>query len=89
MSDEFRWVADRLETWAKNGQESWSAAAVPYVWSGDFDHALDLLERVPEQRPPPSNWPAFLAVWPLLDPVRDDPRFRVVLERVGLSPRDA
>ncbi len=84
-AEQFREVVGRLESWAEEGRASWVGAAVPYIWSGDHARALDLLEKVPDQRPPPNNWPAFLGFWALLDPVRDDPRFQEVLRKMGLA----
>jgi tetratricopeptide (TPR) repeat protein len=49
---------------------------------GERSRALDLLERAVEQR---SGQAPFLAVDPLLKPVRDEPRFQALLRRVGLA----
>ena len=81
---EFSRVASRLESWAEAGRESFVQAAIPYIWSGDHDHALELLEKVPDQRPPPTSWPANLRMYPLFDPIREDPRFQEVLRKMGL-----
>ena len=50
---------------------------------GNADDAFEWLERSLENR----EWQlTFLATEPALDPLRGDPRFEVLLERVGLPP---
>jgi len=67
------------------------AATTPgYTWEAALAHAglghreatLTWLERAVEERSPLL---ASMAVEPLLDPMRDDPRFHAVLDRVGLT----
>jgi serine/threonine-protein kinase len=48
---------------------------------GDLEEALDLVERMVEERAPHVVW---LGVRPSFDPLRDQPRFERLLERVGL-----
>ncbi len=56
--------------------------AIACVAVGRIDEAFSLLDRAFEDRDP------FLAIslkyWPDLDPLRGDPRFAVLIERVGL-----
>ena len=51
---------------------------------GDHRLALDELERAIEQR---DRWMLFLKVDPRLDPLRDEPRFQDLLERMGFPDR--
>lgn len=62
--------------------------AVVYMGLGEFDKAFEEFERAVAER----DWfIAELAVHPLADPVRDDPRLRPLLARMGLEnvPRPA
>jgi TolB-like protein/Tfp pilus assembly protein PilF len=55
--------------------------ALVHIGLGRRDEALASLERAYEER---SDQLAYLAVEPLLDPVRADPRFRALQRRLGL-----
>jgi eukaryotic-like serine/threonine-protein kinase len=59
---------------------------VPFVMLhaglGDTDRAFDWLDRAVEDR---RGWLAYLKVEPLLDPLRADPRFLRLLERMRLA----
>ncbi|MBI4512831.1 MAG: tetratricopeptide repeat protein [Gemmatimonadetes bacterium] len=48
---------------------------------GEIDEAFEWLERASEE---PSSWMVYLRVDPRLDPLRSDPRFDALLEKVGL-----
>ncbi|MBI4539164.1 MAG: hypothetical protein HY704_06600 [Gemmatimonadetes bacterium] len=52
-----------------------------YARLGEIDCAFAWLERALEICDP---WLVFLNVWPRLEPLREDPRFRTVLRRVRL-----
>ncbi len=52
-----------------------------YVGLGDKDQAFFWLEKAYEER---SNYIAYMNVFPILDPLRSDPRFDSLLQRVGL-----
>jgi tetratricopeptide (TPR) repeat protein len=52
-----------------------------YTRAGEGDLALDYLERAFEERDP--NIP-YLSVDPIFDYLRDEPRFRAMIERLGL-----
>lgn len=52
-----------------------------YIGLGDKDKAFEWLEKAYEER---SNFVAYLKVFPILDPLRSDPRFNDLLRRVGL-----
>ncbi len=49
---------------------------------GDFDAAFAMLERCWDER---RGWLAYLRVEPLLDPLRGDPRFAVLLRKMKLD----
>ena len=52
-----------------------------YIGLGDMDQTFVWLEKAFQER---SNYIAYLRVFPLLDPVRSDPRFADLVRRVGL-----
>ena len=54
----------------------------PYLGLGDYDEAFAGFERAYQEK---SNILQFLKVHPFFDPVRDDPRFKDLLHRVGLD----
>lgn len=51
-----------------------------YVALGDFDRALDAVERAEELGL--ATGPVLIREWPTFDPIRDHRRFRAVLERL-------
>jgi TolB-like protein/Tfp pilus assembly protein PilF len=53
----------------------------PYIALGDKERALAELEKSFEER---SFYLPFLQVDPFMDPLRDDPRFKSLVKRVGL-----
>lgn len=54
--------------------------ATVYAALGETDRALDLLEGAREARDP---WLVWLAVDPMLEPLRRDPRFGALLRQIG------
>jgi hypothetical protein len=59
-----------------------SAALVNvYIGLGDMDQTFVWLEKAYQER---SNYLAYVEVFPILDPVRSDPRFADLIRRVGL-----
>lgn len=52
-----------------------------YLGLGDKDQTFFWLEKAYQER---SNYVAYLKVFPLLDPLRSDPRFADLIRRVGL-----
>lgn len=58
-----------------------AALANVYVGLGDMDQAFVWLEKAYQER---SNYLAYLKVFPLLDPVRSDPRYADLVHRIGL-----
>ncbi len=58
----------------------WFEVALAYIQLGDFDRALACLEQAYVTR---SAWMPYLKVETRLDPLRDDPRFEALLERMA------
>ena len=56
--------------------------AVMYAGLNQIDSALAWLQRAYEER---SSWMSYLSVEPRLDPLRSDPRFAMLLRKVGLE----
>jgi serine/threonine protein kinase/tetratricopeptide (TPR) repeat protein len=52
---------------------------------GEYDRAFDLLEKALEGR---ESEMTFLRIDPTFEPVRDDPRFKDILRRMGFSDED-
>jgi TolB-like protein/DNA-binding winged helix-turn-helix (wHTH) protein/tetratricopeptide (TPR) repeat protein len=78
--DEARHVLERLEATGRLRRVSPFNFAVVHAGLEDHDEALAALEEAFAQR---SGWMAFLQVEPMLDGLRDDPRFEDLLARVG------
>jgi tetratricopeptide (TPR) repeat protein len=53
--------------------------ATVYIGLGQSTEALEWLNRAADER---SNWIIFLNVDPVFDPLRDDPRFRNITDRL-------
>ena len=53
-----------------------------YFWLGDADHGFEWLDRAIQER---SNGVVYVTVDPYLDGVRNDPRYRRALNRIGLA----
>ena len=58
------------------------ALANVYIGLGNNDQAFFWLEKAYQER---SNYMVWLKVYPLLDPLRSDPRFDDLLRRIGLA----
>jgi tetratricopeptide (TPR) repeat protein len=58
-----------------------AAFANIYIGLGNNDQAFVWLEKAFQER---SNYLAYLKVFPILDPLRSDPRFAGLVQRVGL-----
>ncbi len=55
--------------------------AAYYIHTGDRDRAFQFLDKACDER---SNWLIEMCVDPIFDPLRSDPRFEVLVARVGL-----
>jgi eukaryotic-like serine/threonine-protein kinase len=75
-------VLREILTLARTEYVSPFAMAQPYLRMGHYDRAFEWLERAYEER---SNGMVYLAVEPVLAPVRSDPRYHDLLRRVGLA----
>jgi TolB-like protein/tetratricopeptide (TPR) repeat protein/predicted Ser/Thr protein kinase len=56
-------------------------AAQDFIRAGQFDRALDTLERLYETR---NQSLAYISVAPIFDPIRSHPRFRALLKKMNL-----
>jgi serine/threonine-protein kinase len=65
----------------RNGDMPACCLAAYYLHSGETARALDHLEKAVAER---SNWLAYLAVDPVFDGLRTEPRFQELVRRVGL-----
>ncbi len=64
-----------------NGNVPACCLAAYYLRSGEIAQALDYLETALAER---SSWLVFLAVDPIFDGLRREPRFQALVQRVGL-----
>jgi serine/threonine-protein kinase len=71
-----------LEWWRAGHVSPYSVANI-YVALGDHDQAITWLERALEDR---DRMMVSLGIHPRLDPLRGDPRFASLLERMNLTP---
>ena len=55
--------------------------ATVHISLGNNDRAIDWMERAYEER---RGWMAYLNVHPVVDPLRNEPRFKVLVRKMGL-----
>jgi TolB-like protein/Tfp pilus assembly protein PilF len=72
-----RWL--QLQQSQRQGQSP-ARLAEAYAQLGEKDRAISLLEQGYEERDAEL---AYLNVWPLFDPLRDDPRFQALVRRMN------
>jgi serine/threonine-protein kinase len=72
-------VATELEEKLKTEYVSPVELATVYVALGEAEKTLDWIERAVEDR---RGWAAYLRVHPILDPVRGEPRFKAIVQRM-------
>jgi len=82
----WRATLDYVLSGKKGASMSETATAMLYAQVGDFDHAMELLERAYEQH---SGDLLYLGVEPYFDPMRSDPRFQALMHRVDSQTVDA
>ncbi len=80
--DEAIAIRDKLRATAEKGYVSPVAFATIELGLGNFDATLDWMEEALADR---RGWLAYIGVHPILDPLRELPRFRSLLGRMGLS----
>jgi serine/threonine protein kinase/Tfp pilus assembly protein PilF len=82
---EARQALDRLQVLSRNQDISRWHSAIIYLGLGEHGRAIDLMERAFQAR----DWQLrMLPVEPLLDPLRSDRRFRLLLEQVMQGRRE-
>ena len=74
-----RSVVDDLLERIKSDYVSPVDLAVLFIGLGDKEKALDWVERAIDER---RGWAAYLRVHPMVEPLRDEPRFNALLERM-------
>ncbi|HKE40364.1 MAG TPA: tetratricopeptide repeat protein [Casimicrobiaceae bacterium] len=77
-------IVEQLESRQGQGSSTDASIALIYVGLGDTDHAIIWLTKAYQARFNPS-----ILVRPAFDPLRSDPRFRDLLQRIGLPSRDS
>jgi TolB-like protein/DNA-binding winged helix-turn-helix (wHTH) protein/Tfp pilus assembly protein PilF len=75
-------IIDELKESSRHHYVFPSVFANAYLGLGDKDQALTFLERAYEEQDPELF---NLKVWPLLDPLRSEPRFQALMRRVNLA----
>jgi serine/threonine-protein kinase len=77
-------VAAELEAKKAKAEEYVSPVelATVYIALGDVQRALDWVEGAVDER---RGWPAYLRVHPILDPLRGEPRFAALVQRMKFS----
>jgi eukaryotic-like serine/threonine-protein kinase len=80
--DEARAVLHELEERQRTRYVSPVAPAMIQLALGEVDASFDLLERAHRDR---RGWLAYLRIEPIFDPLRSDPRFAGLLQRMRLT----
>ena len=82
QTERARAVAQRLEKIKAGGEYvSPLIQAMVFMALGEVDTALDFFETAIEEKAP---WTPGIHAWPYFDPLRGQPRFEELIERVGL-----
>ncbi len=79
-SREARQMIAQLERVSKRQYVSSYFIAMIYLGLGDLDRTFEWLEKAYEER---SGFMAFINVEPMLDALRGDPRFKMLIEKIG------
>jgi serine/threonine-protein kinase len=75
-------IATRMRTLAQQRYVSPTDVAKLHLARGEYDLAFEAIEQARAER---RGWLAYLRVEPLLDPVRGDPRYARLLQRMQLA----
>jgi serine/threonine-protein kinase len=75
-------LLDQLKSLAEKKYVSPYDIGIIYAGMGDTEQAFAWLDKAYEER---SHWTDFLTVDPILDPLRTDPRFAVLVKKMGLG----
>lgn len=82
--DEAGTIRRALEARHATEYVSATSIATAYLASGDAARAMDWIERAHAER---RGWVAYLKVNPIMDPVRETPRFQELVRRMALPSR--
>ena len=77
----FAVLVEQERRWHKLGVGAADIASL-YAYLGDEDSAFKWLDRAYDDRDP--QLPMVVNAWPIMDPVRSDPRFTELAERLGI-----
>ena len=77
-------ILKKLEEPSDDGTQDWYFIACVYAALGDKDKAFSWLEKASANH---DYFLTFLNVDPQMDPLRADPRFGRLLQRIGLNPK--
>ena len=80
-TEQARSILEKLQSLSRERYVSPYDLAMIYIALQDCEQALTSLEEALAQR---SLWMGYIDLEPQLDPLRSDPRFQVLLRRVGL-----
>jgi Flp pilus assembly protein TadD len=80
-TEDARAELQRLQLAAARGYVPAEYRVLVHLGLGDHDRALAALEEAFQNR---SGGIAYLKADPILDPIRDDPRFQAIVRRAGL-----
>jgi hypothetical protein len=75
-------VRDELLEKRKHDYVSPVELATVNIGLGDFDKAIEWCERAADER---RGWVAYLGVHPVVDPLRGEPRFQTLVQKMGLE----
>jgi serine/threonine-protein kinase len=79
---EAREILSELESLASREYVNPIGFATVHLGLGQNQAALDWMDRGYEER---RGWLAYLKVHPIVDPVRGEPRFAMLVEKMGLA----
>jgi len=74
-------LLDELEGVGRAGYVSPAALAILHIGLGNVERALDWAEQAYDER---RGWLVYFKVNPMLDPLRDEPRFAALLGKMRL-----